>query len=482
MISGDITRRNVPGNAFRRAKARLIKKGIEAGLVNRGADATGDTDADGGEAGDQALGKATSSGAGGSGELNQDDEGKTGDGLIRGAHLRNHRLTRALSRVTEEDNMSIGSSFMNSTRTFGGRDLESGDGGSSFRSTVLHEGAEENTSTGTGGDGGTKDAPWSPLREESIDGSADDSGSTKAPSARRQTRSGPARDKEASQSTASLEGARGPSSDARIAHGSMKGLGEREDQGDDDDNDVSPILLLPLRRSSKGRRIRASPTLARQRATRNISDGSSEMSGRLSEGARAQSDSSAKEATPSGIDLAGPSSQTSDGSGRWPKPVRKKENTDQANGSSGAGMPVHPTLGRSASPKADIVAHSSDEEKSSDPASVASGGGSPARSHRRGVSKGHSTRSGVNTHSHTTARRTRRRSSTNMPLRDKAAEDLDGSSLDDVRTLSCIIWVNRGVLRVQTLPALPPWCERIGAKREVLVCDAPIHFGALSLE
>ncbi|CAN0504550.1 unnamed protein product, partial [Ectocarpus sp. 12 AP-2014] len=36
LISGDNTRRNIPGNAFRRAKARLMKKGAAAGLVPRG--------------------------------------------------------------------------------------------------------------------------------------------------------------------------------------------------------------------------------------------------------------------------------------------------------------------------------------------------------------------------------------------------------------------------------------------------------------
>lgn len=482
MISGDITRRNVPGNAFRRAKARLIKKGIEAGLVSRGADATRDPDADGGEAGDQESGKATPSEAGGSSELKQDDEDKIGDGLIRGAHLRNHRLTRALSRVTEEDNMSIGSSFVTSARTFGGKDLESGDVSSLRSSTILHEGAEEETSTGTGGDGDTKDA-WSSLSEDSIDGSADDSGrKIKTPSARRQTRSGPDRDKEASQSTGFVGSARGPNGDAHMADGSMNVWAGTKDQSDDDGNDSSPILLLPLRRSSKGRRIRASPTLARQRASRNISDGSSDVCGRLSEGVGAQSDSSPKEATPSGIDLAGPSSQASNGSGGWPKPVRKKEPSEQANESSGAGRPVPATLGRSTSPKADIVAHSSDEKKSSDPTTVASVGGSPSRSHGQQISKRHSTRSGTDTQSHSTTRKTRRRSSINRSSRDKATENLAGSPLNDVRTLSYSTTRGSigGVASIQTLPTLCRWCEPISEKRKVLVCDAPINTGALS--
>ncbi|CBN77794.1 hypothetical protein Esi_0069_0064 [Ectocarpus siliculosus] len=36
LMSGDITRRNIPGNTFRRAIARLMSKGAAAGLVSRG--------------------------------------------------------------------------------------------------------------------------------------------------------------------------------------------------------------------------------------------------------------------------------------------------------------------------------------------------------------------------------------------------------------------------------------------------------------
>ncbi|CAM9580783.1 unnamed protein product, partial [Laminaria digitata] len=69
LISGDITRRNVPGNAFRRAKQRLTKKGRKAGLVSRGVDGTGDTKVDGGGTRGRTSGRATSSGAGGGREF-----------------------------------------------------------------------------------------------------------------------------------------------------------------------------------------------------------------------------------------------------------------------------------------------------------------------------------------------------------------------------------------------------------------------------
>ena len=90
IISGNKTRRNVPGYALRRAKSRLTRNGVKAGLVNRGAGTTEDANAGGGGADDQASGTVTSSGARGRDEFQQNDQDKLGDELIRGVHSRRY--------------------------------------------------------------------------------------------------------------------------------------------------------------------------------------------------------------------------------------------------------------------------------------------------------------------------------------------------------------------------------------------------------
>lgn len=440
ILSGDKTRRNVPGIAFRRAKARLIKKGGKAGLANKGAGYRGDTD---GGTGDQASGRATSSGAEASSELKQEDKDKVGDELIRGAQLYRHKIARALSRVSEEDSMSLGSSFVNSSRTFGGRDLESGGDGSSFRSPmVLCKGVEEKAPTGVGGGGGNKELPWSPICGGRTGGSGSDSGRTvQTLTELRQTCSDPRRHKEASQSTGRSDSARGPSIAAHVADCSLSLWGGGEDgrgSGGEDSGDGygSPIPL----RHSRGdvRSTCSSPTLSRQEAIRDLSDASSDMSGCVSEGARTYNGTSCEKAARGAIHLMGPFSGASVGRGRWLQSVRKKEGTGQANGGSGdggGGKLVRPTLHQSSSSKIDIVEYNPGEEVQSDATTVAGSCGRPSCSHRRGSSKKPSSPSGVNTHSNSAPTRTRRESSRNSSSRDMAAEHLPRSSLEDVRTL-----------------------------------------------
>lgn len=110
LISGDMTRRNIPGNAFRRAKARLMKKGTEAGVVSTGVQR-------------------------GRGALIRESAEQV---LMREmpAGLDRLELGRELSRVSEEDSNFTRASRSN--RSFGGgRDLDSG------------------------GSGGRRDLPWS---------------------------------------------------------------------------------------------------------------------------------------------------------------------------------------------------------------------------------------------------------------------------------------------------------------------------------
>lgn len=104
LISGDMTRRNVPGNAFRRAKAKLMKKGAEAGLVSTRVQPQGEGVDQ--ESAEQALERDMPSG------------------------LDRLELGRELSRVSEEDSNFTRASRSNRSMG-GGRDLERG--GSSGR-------------------------------------------------------------------------------------------------------------------------------------------------------------------------------------------------------------------------------------------------------------------------------------------------------------------------------------------------------------
>lgn len=443
ILSGDKTRRNVPGNAFRRAKARLVKKGMKAGSVGGGTGATGDTDIEGGGARDQNSGRETSSGARRGSESKNEGEDNFDDEVITSARLRCHKLARALSRVTEEDCMSHGSSFVNSTRTFGGRDLESGGGGNSFRSPMtLYEGSEEGKPARVSGDGGKKNVPWSPICGDKTEWSVGEGDRiTNAPSGGEEKRSGSLRGKEIVQSTDSLEKARGLSIASRSADCSTSVWGEGCRPSGDGDGSA-----IPLNRSDdEGHSKPSAYTLNRQRAARNLSDTSSDMSGCVSEGARADRDSSCEEAKRSRFHLGGPFRETSAGRGRWPKRVRNQKGTGRGNEGGGdsddvkarnARSPVRPTLGRLERFKVDITAYSSSEDIKSDATTVTGGSGRPSRAHRGEISKAPaSSPSGVNTHSRPTARKTRHESSKDRPLRNKASEDLAGSSLEDVRTL-----------------------------------------------
>lgn len=333
--------------------------------------------------------------------------------------------------------MSLGSSFVNSGRTFGGRDLESGGDGSSFRSPIaISKGADEKAPTGVGDGGGTKDVPWSPIRGRRKNGSSDDSDRTaKTSSGRWQAFSSPPRGKEAAQRTDRLNSARGQSIAARVDDCSTSLWGKREDGDDTGDDDGSPISF----RHSGGdtRSSCSSSTLYRQSIIRNLSDTSSDMSSCVLDGARAHDDTNKGEATRDSVRPIGPLHRASVGRGRWPKRVRKRESMGQANessGSSGDRKPFHSTVERSRSFKIDIVGYSSGEDIKSDATAVAGDCRRPSRSHRRGISENPFAQSGVNTQPYSTARKPRHQSSRNRSTHDMAAEHLPGSSLEDVRT------------------------------------------------
>ncbi|CAM9348040.1 unnamed protein product [Ectocarpus fasciculatus] len=136
LISGDITRRNIPGNAFRRAKARLMKKGAAAGLVSRG---EREVDSDTWDA------------------KHDDDDGH--DAALP-SNLPRLWSVSELSRVSEEDSTHTrGSKSIRSLGVFasgGSRDLETGGGGGGGGDLGRENNIGEAKRAGGGGD-----VPWS---------------------------------------------------------------------------------------------------------------------------------------------------------------------------------------------------------------------------------------------------------------------------------------------------------------------------------
>ena len=390
-------------------------KGAGVDLRNKSTGATGDTDAGGtvSGAGDQASSKATPAGVGGNSGSRQQHEGKLGDEHTMGAHSHRHRPARSLSRVTEEDAVSLASSFVNSTRTFGGRDLESGGGSSNFLSpVVLSDSAEEETSTGVDADGDNKDMLWSPILPGKTEKSADDS------------------DRDSN-----ILNGRRLSIAARVADFSSSVWEERKGHEHSRGGGDSPI---PLRGGDDGgSRNLFSVALDRERAARNISDSTNDMPGRGPNGAKAHNGRSWEDATRGGTPDVDRSHRARAGGGRWPKRVRRKERTgrdSEGRDDRGGGRPARPTVGRSSSHKVDTIEYSSGEDTDSDASTAA---GHPSRLHRPDASNDSSTRSGVNAHPHPTARR-KRHESTRIKLSPyNAADSLPGSSLEDVRAVLC---------------------------------------------
>ena len=179
LVSGDTTRRNIPGNSFRRAKARLLQKDREAGLDSRGAGGTKDTGDGRSRTRDQTSQRAISSGSEGCGVLKEEDESKLNDDddeVIRGVEMRRLKFGRSLSRVTEEDCMGRESSFVSSNIGIGGRNVETSSGGDVY-SEALRKGMEETKPAAeVSGSGRSNDVPLVPIREDKAEDSAEDSG------------------------------------------------------------------------------------------------------------------------------------------------------------------------------------------------------------------------------------------------------------------------------------------------------------------
>ena len=452
LISGDITRRNVPGNAFRRAKVRLIKKSRKAGLVSRGAGGTGDTDADKGGTREQTLRREASSGAGKNNEFKQADGDNSNDEVVRGVSLHRHKFERALSRVTEEECMSRESSLARDVGGFWGRKVETGGGsGDIFPSPNIPLTGTQELNFAIGDGGKSSGVPWSANRGERAEGSAGDSDRhPQLSSGGMEERDGSRRGGEGVRIADRQEGAGEPSVAASSANSSTGMVREEEDCAKSGGGDSCATLRRDS--NSEGSMKRSSSTFNRQEA--------SDMS-------RTDGDSRGEGTGYGGIGLVGTRREATSGRHYRSKGNRMKSNSGRSHesgGSSGgvtqaqaAKSPRRPPLGLLKSSKIGVATNSSDEEFKNDDAVAGSDGGRPPRLHRHIAltppsssslptpppsvrhrlrrSEKSSARPGVNTHSHLTARRSRSKwSRTRLSARDKVSEPLTESPLEDVRT------------------------------------------------
>ena len=453
LISGDTTRRNVPGNAFRRAKARLLKKGKKAGLVSRGLDGSGQ------------------------------DGDKYDEDNLGGTPFHRLELPRALSRVTEEDCMSRDSSFMHNISGFSDRDLEAGGSGGrdSFRNALA---LRDSLESGSGNSG----MSWSSRRGGGGGGggSGRKKGSAKGVELGSRTSSGGERGAERGDSSPCRsrggtggagrrsEGAKEPS--GATARGtdrstSVRGNGEGHrdggSSGGDGQKKASSRAVAHTEGmkhlgcdSSDGSSRPPEDTTAGENGTGPGSNGDDTGS---SLGGPKRGPSRGGGGTRSSIRLADTLSEAKLGRNNWPRKAGKKKEAGQI-GDIKAKVTksnVQSHFGRSRSPRIDVVNESSGEEKS-DSAAVATGAiataagkillrshrrtapkiptdssppslSSPARRHRREASGGPTARPGENAHANATAKKTRHGSSrARVAARVKAQAALAGSPLDDV--------------------------------------------------
>lgn len=455
-----------------------MKKGRKAGLVNREARGTGDTDADEDGTRDQMMRRATSSGAGGNREFKQADEDNINDEVVRGIHMRRHNFGRALSRVTEEDRKSRDNSAAHVTEEdrkssitgLGSRDVEIGGGGGDIflSSKILRkEGVGKRESAAKVGDGGNDNAvPWSPSCGDRAEGSAGDIGRhPDLSSGGMEERDDSSRSEEGARSVGRWEGAREPSVAASRTEGSSVMVGQEGDCGNSSGGDSCATLHSGS--DDEGNRERSSSTSNRQEAIRHIDGDSSDESRRVLENVKTDSDSSDEGGTYGGIGLVDTRREASLGRDHRPKGNRMKSNvrrTDESGGSSGgveniqvATSPRRPPSGRLKGPRIDAIAHSSDDQIKVDDAIAGSGGGHPSRSRRRtsstlpsgsslslplpstrhhlGGSENRSTRPGVNTHSHLKAKKMRIGwSRTRLSAGGTASDAVERSPLEDVST------------------------------------------------
>lgn len=458
----------MPGNAFRHAKERLIKKSRKAGLVSRGAGGTGDTGTDQGRTRDQTLERATSSGAGGSNEFKQTDAGNLDGDVVSGVPMHRHKFERELSRVTEEEHMSRESSFACSTGGFGGRDAETGGGsGGVFRSpNISRKGMEEGKFAAGIGDGGNSNGvPWSTNRGDRGEESAGDSGRhPELSSGGMEERDGSRRGEEGARSAGRLGGAREPSVATSSADGLTGMGGQEEDCADSGGGDSCSILHRGS--GGEGNTERSSPTFNHEEAIKYLIGDSSDVSSRVLEDTKTDGDSSGEGTRYGGVGLVDTRREASAGRHYRPKDNRMASESGRSDGSGGsssgdlnktqvAKSPRRSALSRLRSFKIAAVTHSSDNAKVDD--AVGSGDGHPSRSHRPTAStlpsgssvpppfpsarhrlrgSDHpSARPGANTHSHLTARKMRRKlSRTRLSARDKMPDALMESPHEDVRT------------------------------------------------
>ena len=444
LISGDTTRRNVPGNAFRRAKARLLKKGREAGLISRDSGQQKDVEND-----------------------KDDTSGRK--------PFKDLGLSRALSRVTEEDCMSRDSSFViRNMNGFDSRDLETGGSGGrdNFRNGMVAPEGVQGALEVIGGSG-NDDMPWSSRHGDRNRGNAGDiERGPKASTGRRAERSRSPRGQRATGGSGRSGGAREPSATARSTdpwtsvRRNEQGLGNGGASG------------------RSGQTKGSSGIISYEEACKRLNEDSSDGSGRLPECARAGPNETGPDRNGDGaldISLGGHRRGPSRGGGgtrssirladtlneaklrrdRWSRSVGKEDETDlPVEGGVEVGKVKmakveitkvtksnqNSRVGLSRSPRIGVVNDSSGEEKVDIAAVPTSSGLLGSRSHRRTAPKlppdgselSSSARLGVGAkdHSNAKAKRTKTGSSRGRSSARSRASDT-GSQLDDVRILTC---------------------------------------------
>ena len=339
LLSGDIARRNIPGNSFRRAKARLSKKRREAGLDSRGAGGTGGTGDNRRRARDQTSRSDIPSGTDERGVLKQEDESTLDDDeVIRDAPMRRPAFGRSLSRVTEEDCMSRDNSFIPSNIGIGIKDVETGRGGGDvFRySEALHEGMKEIKLTAEiGGSGRSNDVPLMPPHEDKAEESVEDSGRRlEIWSDGKEEHGGSRRGEEAPRITGRVESANGPSVSALSDNCSTGVVAKREACGESGGDDACAFRSRGGGVEGHGKF--SAPALSSQEAKIPPNDNASNMPSRALEDAKDDCHNSCKRDTRGGTGLVDTRRETSFLSVHALKRTDIENNSRQINESDGS--------------------------------------------------------------------------------------------------------------------------------------------------
>ena len=173
LISGDNTRRNVPRQSSRRAKVKVVKQGKKADLVQAAADGSEHIDDDRGTLGSNKSRFQATAGTGDDNEIEQGRRGTLDGGTSSRVDLRRHKDRKSLSRVAQEGSSGRENSALPGKSGSGGRDLETGSGGTFHESVDLGKDVEDKKISEAGDGSRSTYVPLTPNREGRKDGGAE---------------------------------------------------------------------------------------------------------------------------------------------------------------------------------------------------------------------------------------------------------------------------------------------------------------------